>query len=302
MKNSKWTVADKNILVTGSSRGIGFYTAMGLAEKGAHVIIVSHDEKRCKEAVGEISGKFGDESAKYYVADLSSQTEIRDLAEKIKNDYEHLDVLINNVGGWFSSYQESKDGIEKTFALNHLSYFLLTGLLLDLIKENSQARIVNVASDAHKGINRIHFEDIGFQKGYRPFQTYAHSKLANIMFTYELADRLKGSDITVNALHPGSVASKLYRNFGILEPVINFWIKITGKTSDEGAETSIYLASSDEVTDVSGKYYSDEEQKRSSEASYNEESWNRLWMLSEELTGFEYPIYPNPPETNRNKA
>ena len=302
MKNSKWTVADKNILVTGSSRGIGFYTALGLAEKGAHVIVVSHDEKRCKEAVGEISGKFGDESAKYYVADLSSQTEIRDLAEKVKNDYEHLNVLINNVGGWFSSYQESEDGIEKTFALNHLSYFLLTGLLLDLMKENSPARIVNVASDAHKGINRIHFEDIGFQEGYRPFQTYAQSKLANIMFTYELADRLKFTDITVNALHPGSVASKLYRNFGILEPLINFWIKITGKTSEEGAETSIYLASSDEVTDVSGKYFTDKEQKPSSKASCNKKSWDRLWELSEELMGFEYPIYPNPPETKRNKA
>lgn len=290
MKNSNWTVTEKNILVTGSSRGIGFYTAMGLAEKGAHMIIVSHDEQHCKTAVKKITEKFGENSARYYVADLSSQTEIRDLAEKVKQDYDHLDVLINNAGAWFSKYKESDDGIEKTFALNHLSYFLLTGLLLDMIRKSTPARIINVSSDAHLGINRIHFEDIGFQNGYRPFQTYAQSKLANIMFTYELSNRLKDLDITVNALHPGAVASKLYRNFGILEPLINFWIKLTGKTLEEGAETSIYLASSEDISDVTGKYFADEAQKRSSEASYNMESWHRLWRLSEEMTGFEYPL------------
>lgn len=290
MKNSKWTVADKNILVTGSSRGIGFYTALGLAEKGAHVIIVSHDEEHSKAAVSKIKEKFGENSARYYVADLSSLNEVRGFSEKIKRDYDHLDVLINNVGAWFSKYKESDDSIEMTFALNHLSYFLLTGLLLDLIRSSTPARIINVSSDAHQGINRIHFEDIGFKKGYRPFQTYAQSKLANIMFTYELSDRLKDLDITVNALHPGAVASKLYRNFGILEPLINFWIKLTGKSSEEGASTSIYLASSEEVTDVTGKYFADEEQKQSSEASYNKESWDRLWKLSEEMTGFKYPL------------
>lgn len=290
MKNSKWTVADKNILVTGSSRGIGFYTALGLAEKGAHVIIVSHDEEHCKTAVRKITERFGENAARYYVVDLSSLGEIKEFAEKIKRDYDHLDVLINNAGAWFSTYKESDDGIEKTFALNHLNYFLLTGLLLDLINNGTPTRIINVSSDAHLGVKKIHFEDIGFKKGYRPFQTYAQSKLANIMFTYELANRLKGNGITVNALHPGAVASKLYRNFGILEPLINFWIKLTGKTSEEGAETSIYLASSEEVSNVTGKYFSDEEQKRSSEASYNQESWDRLWKLSQEMTGFEYPV------------
>ena len=290
MKNKQWHIENKNILITGSSRGIGFYTALGLAEKGAHMIVVSHDEEHCTTAVRQITEKYGDNSARYYLADLSSLSEIREFAKKIKQDYDQIDVLINNVGAWFSKYRESDDGIEMTFALNHLSYFLLTGLLLDLMKKNGPARIINVASDAHKAINRIHFEDVGFKEGYRPFQTYAQSKLANVMFTYELADRLEGTKITANALHPGAVASKLYRNFGILEPVINFWIKITGKTSKEGAETSIYLASSDEVSDVSGKYFADEEQTRSSEASYKKESWDRLWKLSEEMTGFEYPI------------
>lgn len=290
MKNNQWHIENKNILITGGSRGIGFYTALGLAEMGAHVIVVSHDKEHCKTAVKEITEKYGEKSARYYVADLSSQSEVLGLAEKIKKDYDQLNVLINNVGAWFSKHRESEDGIEMTFALNHLSYFFLTGLLLDLMKESTPARIINVASDAHKAIDRIHFEDIGFQEGYRPFRTYAQSKLANIMFTYELADRFRDTDITVNAIHPGAVASKLYRNFGILEPVINFWIKLTGKNSREGAETSIYLASSEEVTAMTGKYFADEEQKRSSEASYKKENWDRLWKLSEEMTDFDYPI------------
>lgn len=290
MNNENWNVANKNILITGSSRGIGFYTALGLAERGAHVIIVSHDEEHCKEAVLEINETYGEGSARYYVADLSSQSQIRDLTEKVKGDYDKLDVLINNVGAWFSRYQESEDGIEKTFALNHLSYFLLTGLLLELIKKSMPARIINVASNAHKGVDRIHFEDIGFNEGYRPFQTYAQSKLANIMFTYDLAERLESSEITVNVLHPGSVASKLYRNFGILEPLINLWIKFTGKTSEEGAETSIYLASSDEVSDITGKYFVDKELVRSSKVSYEKDQWKRLWEISEKMTGFDFPV------------
>lgn len=290
MENNHWSLKDKNILITGSSRGIGFYTALGLADKGAHVIIVSHDEERSKQAVDEINNKCKTGSACYYVADLSSQREVRELAEKVKQDYDQLDVLINNVGGWFSQHHVSEDGIERTFALNHLSYFLLTGLLLDLLQKSTPARIINVSSDAHRAIDGIQFEDIGFQTGYRPFKTYAQSKLANIMFTYELSERLEGTNITVNALHPGAVASKLYRNFGILEPLINLWIKMAGKTSEEGAETSIYLARSAEVSDVTGKYFADEKQKRSTEASYDKESWDRLWKLSEEMTGFEYPI------------
>jgi NAD(P)-dependent dehydrogenase (short-subunit alcohol dehydrogenase family) len=290
MKKNHWSLQDKNILITGSSRGIGFHTALGLAEKGAHVIVVSHDGERSKQAVEEINNKCGTGSARYYVADLSSQREVRELAEKVKQDYDQLDVLINNAGAWFSRHHESEDGIEKTFALNHLSYFILTGLLLDLLQKSTAARIINVSSDAHRAIDRIHYEDLGFKKGYRPFLSYAQSKLANLMFTYELSERLKGTNITVNALHPGAVASKLYRNFGILEPLINLWIKIAGKTSEEGAETSIYLASSKEVSDITGKYFADEEQKPSSEASYKKENWEKLWKLSEEMTGFEYPI------------
>ena len=280
----------KNCLITGSSRGIGFHTAKGLAEMGAHTIIVSHNEEHCQDAVKKIRSIAGEEAARYYVADLSVQDEIHRLAEKVKADYDHLDVLVNNVATWNATYQETADGIEETFALNHLSYFLLTGLLMDKLKKSAPARIVNVASDGHEVVERINFEDIGFAKGnYRPYKAYGQSKLANIMFTYKLADKLEGSEITVNALHPGSVASKLYRKFGILEPLILLWIRLTGKTSEEGAETPIYLASSPDLDGVTGKYFVDKEQERSSEYSYNREAQDRLWDLSEKLTDFSFP-------------
>ena len=285
---NKTLMEGKNVLVTGSSRGIGFYTAKGLAEMGAHIIVVSHDESHCQSAVEEVHQAVGKESARYYVTDLALQEEVHRLAEKVQTDYDRLDVLVNNVGTWNARYEETADGIERTFALNHLSYFLLSGLLLERLKKSRAARIVNVASDAHQGVDRINFEDIGLQGQYRPFQAYAQSKLANIMFTYQLAEKLEGRGITVNALHPGSVASKLYRDFGIFEPLILLWIRLTGKTSEEGAQTPIYLASSPELDDVNGKYFVDQEQKRSSMVSYNRESWQRMWELSEEMTGFQY--------------
>jgi NAD(P)-dependent dehydrogenase (short-subunit alcohol dehydrogenase family) len=286
----EWHIEHKNVLVTGSSRGIGFYTALGLAKKGAHLIIVSHNQDRIRDAATRINESVQKGSASYYVADLSSQGEVRRFADQIKSNYGHLDVLVNNVGGWFRKYKESEDGIEMTFALNHLSYFLLTGLLIDLLRKDQPGRIINVASDAHKGIDGIRFDDIQFKNFYRPYLTYAQSKLANIMFTYELAKRLEGSAITVNALHPGSVASELYRNFGILTPLINIFLKIFAKTSEEGAETPIYLASSPDVTGVTGKYFADKEQINSSEVSYQKGQWERLWQISEEMTGFQYPV------------
>jgi len=290
MENNHWLLKDKNILVTGSSRGIGFYTALELAEKGAHVIITSRSQAHCEEAVSKISKKHGRGSAAYYVADLSLQSEIRELAQKIKKDYDHLEILINNVGGWFSQYQESEDDIEKTFALNHLSYFMVAGLLMDLIEKSKPARIINVASGAHKGVRRIRFGDIGFQKVYVPFFSYAQSKLANIMFTYELADRLKGTGITVNTLHPGSIHSNFYRNSVLFKPIINLWMKIFGITSEEGAKASIYLATSEDVINITGRYFLDKKQGKSSKASYRQKDWKRLWKLSEEMSGFEYPI------------
>ncbi|MCB2202497.1 SDR family oxidoreductase [bacterium] len=278
----------KNILITGSSRGIGFETALGLAKLGAHVIVVSHDQAHCEEAVAQIQTVAGEDAARYYTADLASQEAIRTLAAEVKTDYTHLEVLVNNVGGWFRKYQESPDGIEMTFALNHLSYFLLTGLLLDLLKTSAPARIVNVSSDAHRQVDRIHFDNIGFKGEFTTMKAYAQSKLANILFTHELARKLEGTSVSVNALHPGFVNSHLYRNFGLLEPLVRLFAGIGGKNVQEGAQTSIYVASSPALNLVSGKYFADEELVRSSDASYDQYTAERLWDLSEEMTGLRY--------------
>jgi NAD(P)-dependent dehydrogenase (short-subunit alcohol dehydrogenase family) len=287
---SEWSARGKNILVTGSSRGIGFHTARGLALGGAHVIIVSHNREHCEEAVRMINQEVNDDIARYYVANLASKEEIKRFSEQVKNDYDHLDVLINNVGGWYPDFQESPDGIEMTFALNHLSYFLVTGLLLTLLRQTKSSRIINVSSDAHYQADGIQFEDVEYKKKYKAFQAYSQSKLANIMFTYSLVSRLNGTGITANALHPGFVNSDLYRNYGPLTPIIKLFAKIAGKSPEEGAETPIFLARSPEVAGVSGKYFEEKGQKRSSDASYDKSAWKKLWEISEELTGFTYSV------------
>jgi NAD(P)-dependent dehydrogenase (short-subunit alcohol dehydrogenase family) len=286
----KQNMVGKTCLITGSSRGIGLYTALGLARLGAHVIIVSHNRERSKRARDQVAEMAGADLVNYYVADLSSMAQVQELANKIKNDYAHLDILINNVAGWFRNFQTNSNGIEMTFALNHLSYFLLTGLLLDLLKDGTSSRIINVSSDAHKTMKGMQFSDIEFREKYNAFSAYAQSKLANLMFTYELSERLEGTDITVNALHPGFVNSELYRDFGVLTPIIKLIAQVFGKSSAEGAETPIYLASSPKVATVNGKYFEDKTQIQSSDASYDRESWKRLWELSEEMTDFSYPF------------
>jgi NAD(P)-dependent dehydrogenase (short-subunit alcohol dehydrogenase family) len=280
----------KTCLVTGSSRGIGYQTAAGLASLGAHVIIVSHNKERIDNAQKRLITQFGEQASRAYQADLSVQADVHKFADQIQRDYDHLDVLVNNVGGWFSKFQESADGIELTFALNHLSYFLLTGRLLNLLINGTHARIVNVSSDAHRAAKGIRFDDVQFKQGYRVFSAYAHSKLANVMFTYELARLVEGTSVSVNALHPGFVKSELYRHFGIMTPFVNFLATLFGKTEEEGAQTPIYLASSPEVDGTSGKYYAEKEQVKSSPISYDAEQAARLWAISEEMTGFSYPI------------
>ncbi len=283
-------LSGKTCLITGSSRGIGYETAVGLAQMGAHVIIVSHNQKRSQEAAQRITDAFGKQAARYYVADLSVQDQIHQLGDDILQDYNQLDVLVNNAGGWYRKFEKSDDGIEMTLALNHLSYYLLTGRLLPLLKKSTPARIINVSSEAHRQIDGIQFDDLQFQQRYRAFSVYAHSKLANVLFTYELDRRLGENTIAVNALHPGFVKSELYRHFGMATQLVNLIAGVFGKSAEDGAETSIYLASSPDVADVSGEYFVDCVPKESSPASYNEAHAKRLWTISEELTGFTYPI------------
>lgn len=280
----------KTCLVTGSSRGIGYETVAELARLGAHVIIVSQNLERCQAAHDRITAESGQDRVRYYSADLSIQDEIRKLAEDIQRDYDVLDFLINNVGGWYRNFQLSADGIEMTFALNHLSYYLLSGFLLPLLQKSAAARIINVSSDAHFQAKGIRFDDVQFKHRYNAFGVYAHSKLANVLFSYELARRLPGTDLTVNALHPGFVHSELYRHFGIITPLVNLMAKVFGKSAPEGAQTSIYLASDPKVSGVTQKYFSECEPKNSSPVSYDETQAARLWALSEEMTGFKYAL------------
>ncbi|MFU8826306.1 MAG: SDR family oxidoreductase [Brevefilum sp.] len=290
MKQDHTDLTGKTCLISGSSRGIGYETAVGLARMGAHVIITNHNEKRAQAACDRINAEFGKGRARFYLSNFASQDEVKQLANNIQRDYDQLDILINNVGGWFREFQLSPDGIEMTFALNHLSYFLLTGYLLPLLKESAPARIINVSSDAHFQAKGIQFEDIQFQNRYNTFEVYAHSKLANVLFTYELARQLSGTELTVNALHPGFVKSDLYRDFGVFTPLVKLIANVFGKNTVEGAQTSIYLASAPEVAGVTGKYFSECKQKESSTASYDQSQAERLWALSEEMTGFKYPL------------
>ncbi|MCB9418627.1 MAG: SDR family oxidoreductase [Ardenticatenaceae bacterium] len=278
----------KIVMVTGASAGIGKITAQELARRGAHVVMVARSRERGEEALAEIQKATGSHQLDLLLADLSSQESIRQLAAEFRNRYSHLHVLVNNAGAFFMKRQESVDRLEMTFALNHLGYFMLTNLLLDVVKASTPARIVNVSSMAHQQ-GRLDFTNLQNKKSYRGFQVYAQSKLANLLFTYELARRSEGSGVTVNALHPGFVTSNFAKNNGAAARlVMNLagWLRV-GRTPEQGAETSIYLASSPEVAGVTGRYFIDKNAVHSSKASYNESDARQLWQISEQLTGLE---------------
>jgi retinol dehydrogenase-12 len=198
----------KTCLVTGASRGIGFHTARALAAKGAHVILVGHHQGRGQAALARIQEADPDASVEFMLVDLSNQDHIRLLAEGVQKRFDHLDVLVNNAGGFFLRRRESADGIEMTFALDHLNYFLLTNLLLDLLKGSAPARIVNVSSAMHANA-QMHFDDLQLERGYNGGKAYGQAKLAVLLFTYELARRLEGTGVTANVLHPGFVATHI---------------------------------------------------------------------------------------------
>lgn len=282
-------MAGKTCMVTGATSGIGAATALSLAVQGATVFVVGRNRKKCSATVNKISCAAGTSSVHFMLADLSIQSEIRQLAARFKQNHQRLDVLINNAGARFSSRIETAEGHEMTFALNHLGYFLLTTLLLEVLKVAGNARIINVASGAHTACPGVNFKDLQSRSRYNGKEAYAQSKLANIMFTYELARRLEGTGLTVNALEPGNVASCFSRNNGWVSWTRHILGSLkTGKLVGPkvGAKTSIYLASSPDVEGVTGQYFSDGKAVRSSDASYDSEAWRRLWKMSLELTDF----------------
>jgi len=284
VNNVDQLMAGKVCLVTGATSGIGEETALGLARLGATVVVAGRNAERCAATVDRIGRQTGNSSVEYLLADLSSQKEVHALAADFKSRHDRLDVLVNNAGAIVLSRRESVDGLELTFALNHLGYFVLTDLLLDVLVSSAPARIVNVSSSSHRR-TQINFDDLQKQRRYTGFRAYAQSKLANVLFTYELARRLEGTGVTANALHPGLVATNFLTNNGRLGHFLAFFMRIRGISSAKGARTSIYLASSDEVESVSGLYFEKEKAVRSAPASYDQAAAARLWKISAELTG-----------------
>jgi retinol dehydrogenase 12 len=276
----------KVCVVTGATAGIGLVAATELAGHGAHVVIVGRSAEKCAGTQAQIRSKSAAASVDTLVADLSSLAETKRLADQVRDRYPRVDVLLNNAGAMFWKRTESADGIERTFALNHLSYFVLTNLLLPVLKKSAPARIVNVASDAHKGAF-INFDDIQFKQKYSGWKAYQQSKLANILFTYELARRIEGTGVTANSLHPGFVRTSFLEAFN--DAPAGWLLKNIGGmialTPEQGARTSIYLASSPDVAGVSGRYFVKEKPVVSSPQSRDQAAAERLWRLSVDMTG-----------------
>jgi len=282
-------LAGKAILVTGATSGIGRATAIGLADEGAQLLLVGRTPERIEETRAEIRRRTGRDDAVLLRADLSSKRGVRALADEVKARTGRLDVLVNNAGVTLLSRQTTEDGLEATFATNHLAYFLLTGLLLPLLRASGRARIVSVASDAHR-FGRLDFDDLQNERRYRGMRVYGQSKTANILWNAELARRLEGSGITANCLHPGGIQSNLGRGNGrLLDGVQTLISKLFLKPPEEGARTSLYLASSPEVEGVTGRYFARCREHRAARHATDPELARRLWTESEELVGLRYP-------------
>ena len=273
----------KVALVTGGTSGIGKATAMAMAAMGADVVVVGRDRGRGERAAEEIRAQTG-ARVDLALADLSSQAEVRNLAEEFRRRYDSLDVLVNNAGLVQSTRTETVDGLESTFAINHLAPFLLTNLLLDMLKQNAPSRVVTVSSEAERWGN-IDFDDLQSKKSYRGFPVYGMTKLANIMFTYELAERLEGTGVTATRMHPGAVNTRFGTNNRGPMTILFRLFKPFMRTPDQGADTVIWLASSPEVEGLSGRYYSDRKPLEPKKIANDPTARRRLWEESERLTG-----------------
>ena len=272
----------KVCLVTGATDGIGKVSARVLAELGAKVIIVGRNPEKSAIVLAELRSISGNENIDLLMADLAVMQEVRDLAEQVISRYDRIDVLLNNAGGYFTKHEITSDGLEMTFALNHMSYFLLTNKLMELLKYSAPARIVNVSSDAHYGVD-IEFDNLNGEQEYKAWKAYQKSKLANVLFTYELLKKVPGN-ITVNCLHPGFVATNFgHNNGGFFGPVLKIAQRISAIDPEEGAKTSIFLCSAPEVKGVSGKYFYKCQPKTSSRESRNMDTGKRLWQISSDI-------------------
>ena len=263
---------DKTILITGSTDGIGRQAALDLSELGARVILHGRNKSKVKQVLRLIEQKTGNDQLDFFIADLSSLQQIRTMSAEIRRKYSRLDVLINNAGVAMNKPEISEDGYEMTFAVNHLAVFAITLLLLDLLKRSVPSRIVNVSSMVHS--SSLNFENLAKPRYFDGWEVYCQSKLCNILFTYELSEKVQNTGVTVNCLHPGVIDTKLLRvNFGGGSPVA------------EGSRKLVFLATAPELATVTGEYFYDNRQKRSAEITYDAETRKKLWNLSEKLCG-----------------
>jgi NAD(P)-dependent dehydrogenase (short-subunit alcohol dehydrogenase family) len=272
------------VVVTGATSGIGRAAALELARGGARLVLVARDAGRAAAAVDEIGRATGNRDVDVVLGDLAVQRDVRAVADALRSRAPRIDVLLNNAGVVNLRYTTTPDGIETTFAVNHLAYFMLTLLVRDGLRAAPSARIVNVASDAHRW-GRLDFDDLGNARRYRAMRVYGQSKLCNILFTYELARRLAGTGITANCLHPGAVATRLGQNNGRIATALTKVLAPFFRSPEGGADTAVYLATSPDVATTTGAYFANRRPLRSAAVTYDEEVRRRLWDVSESLTG-----------------
>ena len=275
-------MAGRTVLITGGTGGIGRATALGLATMGAHLAITGRDRGRAANAADEIHA-VGGGPVDVFIADLSSQSEVRRLADDVLKQLARIDVLVNNAGGYWNTRHVTADGLERTFALNHLAPFLLTSLLLDRLKQSAPARVVTVSSNV-QAFGRIDFDDLQGERSYSGARAYNQSKLANVLFTYQLASRLQATSVTANALHPGVVST----SFGAEDPgraqrLFTPFVRPFMKTPVRGAATSVRLASDPGLEQVTGRFFANGKLRKSSKRSYDEATAARLWQVSAAL-------------------
>ena len=270
----------KNIIITGATDGIGLAAAKSIAKKGYHVSLVGRNPDKGKKALEAIIEYSGNENLDFFECDLSLVANVKDLADRIKQKHSKIDVLLNNAGGANKTKQITPEGLEKTFATNQMNYFVFSTELLNILSESNDGRIVNVASNAHIGAE-VDYENINSEKSFSAWTSYCVSKLMNIMFTYQLSSMQ--DRVSVNVLHPGFVDTNIAGNEGnLIKYIVKFGAKMFARTVDNGADSSIYLSTSDEVKGVSGKYFFKCREIKSSRASYNQEDWKKVWDLCED--------------------
>lgn len=286
--HSKARLDGKTVLITGGNTGIGKETAVDLARRGARVILACRDMERANKAADDVKTRSGNDNVVVKMLDLASLKSVREMAQDILTSEERLDVLINNAGVMSCPQWKTEDGFEMQFGVNHLGHFLLTNCLLDLLKKSAPSRIVNVSSLAHVR-GQIHFEDLNQEKDYKPKKSYAQSKLANVLFTRELANKLQGTGVTTYSLHPGVIRTELGRHFW---PTLSMWKRVVFtpltfliKTPTQGAQTTIYCAVEESLKDESGLYYSDCALKTAAPQGLDDEAAKKLWDVSASMVG-----------------